>query len=133
MVTINLLQAYELLALQEELTNEEILQQAKDKEAGDWADLISEWPMEEAIKLSEQPEVLKEALAGNYTISYITMPGLINLLQKRFGLQQDKDFTVTNTAIERLALTKDMADAIKKMLSTNWSLHQQDSFYTISM
>ncbi|HJH11002.1 MAG TPA: hypothetical protein K8V30_04775 [Metalysinibacillus jejuensis] len=133
MVTINLLQAYELLALQEELTNEEILQQAKDKEAGDWSDLISEWPMEEAIKLSEQPEVLKEALAGNYTISYITMPGLINLLQKRFGLQQDKDFTVTNTAIERLALTKDMADAIKKMLSTNWSLHQQDSFYTISM
>ena len=36
MTTINLLQAYELLALQEELSNEEILQQVKDQQTGEW-------------------------------------------------------------------------------------------------
>ncbi|HEY9571133.1 MAG TPA: hypothetical protein VIR26_09055 [Metalysinibacillus sp.] len=133
MTTINLLQAYELLALQEELSNEEILQQVKDQQTGEWATLISEWPMEELAKLATDEVAFTHALAGDYKISYITMPGLLNLLAKRFGLQSGTDFSVTDSTITALQLTEEQQAQVSQMLSSNWQLIKGDKGFTITM
>lgn len=133
MTTINLLQAYELLALQEELSNEEILQQVKDQQTGEWATLISEWPMEELAKLATDEAAFTHALAGDYNISYITMPGLTNLLAKRFALQKGTDFIVTDSAITALQLTDEQQVQVSQMLSSNWQLIKGDKGFTITM
>ena len=133
MITINLLQAYELLALQQELTAEEILHDVKTKKTSDWAALISDWPMEELAKLATDEAAFESALAGDYTISYITLPGLTNLLTQRFGLIKDDDFKVTDTAITHLRLTEQQQQQIAQMLSSNWQMQEQEDGYTISM
>lgn len=133
MITINLLQAYELLALQQELTDEEILHDVKTKKTSDWQALISDWPMEELTKLAADEAAFERALAGDYTIFYITLPGLTNLLTQRFGLVKDSDFKVTDTAITHLRLTEQQQQQIAQMLSSNWQMQQQEDGYTISM
>lgn len=132
-MTINLLQAYELLALQEKMTKDAIVADVDGQNMARWADIVADWPMEELQKLAQQPEDFKQALQGDYTISYLTLPGLSNLLQKRFKLTINKHFFVTDTAITQLKVNATQEQKIRTMVASNWQVTSFEEGLSIHM
>lgn len=132
---INLMQAYELIALQDKKSNEAIIADAKANATASWQELVEKWDMTELPKLIARDEAtFADIVHGNYQVSYITLPGLANLLKWRFGLQADKDFSVNETdlAIEDIKVDEATEKAIITMLSSNWHTTKNAQGLTIS-
>ncbi|MDN4600547.1 hypothetical protein P5G61_04865 [Paenibacillus sp. F6_3S_P_1C] len=68
----------------------------------------------------EHGENLEGAVKDGYRITFNTRGGLGIYLQKSFGLQPEKDFTVGEGIITGLKLQPEQADKLSKRLASNW-------------
>lgn len=80
----------------------------------------------------EGEQIFIDALHGNYSIKYVTLPGIKRLLYIRFQLEEGKDYQLLETGIQHLTCDEDVIAKLQQMLSTNWSLAKQvDGTYSI--
>ncbi|MDD1503766.1 hypothetical protein PVA17_13460 [Lysinibacillus sp. CNPSo 3705] len=134
MTSINLMQAYELDKLSKlEFTDEEILRTLQTGDVSVWQEQVPNYEFSETMALYQEGEqIFIDALHGNYSIKYVTLPGIKRLLYIRFQLEEGKDYQLLETGIQHLTCDEDIIAKLQHMLSTNWSLAKQvDGTYSI--
>ncbi|UPW81247.1 hypothetical protein [Lysinibacillus sp. Ag94] len=134
MTSINLMQAYELDKLSKlEFTDEEILRTLQTGDVSVWQEQVPNYEFTETMALYQEGEqIFIDALHGNYSIKYVTLPGIKRLLYIRFQLEEGKDYQLLETGIQHLTCDEDVIAKLQHMLSTNWSLTKQvDGTYSI--
>lgn len=134
MTSINLMQAYELDKLSKlEFTDEEILRTLQTGDVSVWQEQVPNYEFSETMALYQEGEqIFIDALHGNYSIKYVTLPGIKRLLYIRFQLEEGKDYQILETGIQHLTCDEDVIAKLQHMLSTNWSLAKQvDGTYSI--
>ncbi|MEB2279450.1 hypothetical protein LAV73_05445 [Lysinibacillus xylanilyticus] len=134
MTIINLMQAYELDKLSKlEFTDEEILRTLQTGDVSVWQEQVPNYEFSETMALYQEGEqIFIDALHGNYSIKYVTLPGIKRLLYIRFQLEEGKDYQLLETGIQHLTCDEDVIAKLQHMLSTNWSLAKQvDGTYSI--
>lgn len=134
MTSINLMQAYELDKLSKlEFTDEEILRTLQTGDVSVWQEQVPNYEFSETMALYQEGEqIFIDALHGNYSIKYVTLPGIKRLLYIRFQLEEGKDYQLLETGIQHLTCDEDVIAKLQQMLSTNWSLAKQvDGTYSI--
>lgn len=68
----------------------------------------------------EHGENLEAAVKDGYRITFNTRGGLGIYLEKTFGLQPEKDFTVGEGIVTGLQLKPEQAEVLAKRLASNW-------------
>ncbi|KOY15519.1 hypothetical protein [Paenibacillus xylanivorans] len=68
----------------------------------------------------EHGENLEGAVKDGYRITFNTRGGLGIYLEKAFGLQAEKDFTVGEGIVTGLKLQPEQAEVLSKRLASNW-------------
>lgn len=134
MTIINLMQAYELDKLSKlDFTDEEILRTLQTGDVSVWQEQVPNYEFSETMALYQEGEqIFIDALHGNYSIKYVTLPGIKRLLYIRFQLEEGKDYQLLETGIQHLTCDEDVIAKLQHMLSTNWSLAKQvDGTYSI--
>ena len=65
---------------------------------------------------------LQEILMNGYQVTFLTFPGLLNLLWLKYSKLKDKDFTVNEYVITDLNLKQNEKEDLKTWISTNWQV-----------
>ncbi|NUU78704.1 hypothetical protein [Paenibacillus xylanilyticus] len=68
----------------------------------------------------EHGENLEAAVQDGYRITFNTRGGLGIWVEKAFGLQPDRDFTVGEGIVTGLKLNPEQAEVLAKRLASNW-------------
>lgn len=68
----------------------------------------------------EHGENLEGAVKDGYRITFNTRGGLGIYLEKAFGVQPEKDFTVGEGIVTGLVLKPEQAEVLAKRLASNW-------------
>src|SRR5699024_2421487 len=76
-------------------------------------------------------EVFAEIISEGYQVKFLTLKGLIKLIQLKFDKQQDVDFPVHEDRISHLQLHKSRYPEVKQFLSPNWKVLEEDTLVTI--
>ena len=129
---ITLMEAYLIETLRSNgVSTDEILDQVRQQDISPWEKVNSNFDFTGLINLYEQdPKVFTSILSDGYTVKFITMKGLQNLLKMKFDKIEGRDFQLTDNGVSHLQVGKDVYPALKQMLSKNWVIHElsaQDS------
>src|SRR5690625_1154515 len=104
------------------VTNEELLhinQQAISK----WQELDDQFDYTILKKLAEQRgDQFTLILNEGYTVKFLTLNGLINLIQLKLGKNRDIDFVVHEDGISNLVVESDERKVVRQILSPNWKM-----------
>src|SRR5690625_7450445 len=76
-------------------------------------------------------EVFAEIISEGYQVKFLTLKGLINLIQLMFNKQQDVDFAVHEDGISHMQLDKSRYPEMRQFLSHNWKRLKEDHLVTI--
>lgn len=126
---ITLMEAYIIETLKMKgIKNEEIIKAVKEKQVADFENINDTFDYTILYSLRDN---LPDILHKGYQIKFITMPGLMNLLKMKHNKVKDRDYKQEDTALLQLNLTAEEASSIKSWLSPNWTLHRENSTYSI--
>ncbi|WP_208559290.1 hypothetical protein [Marinilactibacillus kalidii] len=62
------------------------------------------------------------AITDGYVVSYLTINGLKNLLEIKFGFQASRDYTLQDAKLEKLVVTRAQFDAITLLVGRVWTV-----------
>ena len=129
---ITLMDAYMIETLRSNgISDNELLTQLELKDLSFLEKLNSNFDFNELFKLYEQdPYRFKSILTDGYTVKFITMKGLQNLLKMKFDKINERDYQLVDNGISNLTIEEAAYPALKQMLSQNWviqDLSGQDS------
>ena len=121
---ITLMEAYMIETLRlKGITDEEILDKAFNGNVGEWEILAPEYDFQQLAQLARRDEsVFRSAVHDGYAVKFVTIKGLTKLLRLKFGKHPDKDYTLTANGITGLSVDRDELNALKRVLSGNWSI-----------
>ncbi|WP_052036029.1 hypothetical protein [Tumebacillus flagellatus] len=72
------------------------------------------------------PEDFAQALANGYELSFISIFGVKNLLNARYGLVAGRDYPDSDESLEDIQLSLEGANWLKSTLSKNWRVLDLD-------
>lgn len=123
---ISMMDAYMIEVLRSNgISNEEILDRLERKDSSDWENLKPKFDFNELIKLFEQDKNgFKSVLADGYTVKFLTMNGLKNLLKMKFNKIAGQDYEISDTGIHHLAIESQNFPALQQLLSINWVMEE---------
>ncbi len=133
---ISLMDAYLIETLRNNgVSNDELLDQLERQDVSPWGKVKPEFDFTALINLYEQdPKAFASILSDGYTVKFITMKGLQNLLKMKFDKIEERDFQLSDNGVSHLKVDEDTYPALKQMLSKNWiilELSEQDSSHSI--
>lgn len=64
-------------------------------------------------------------------MKFLTLNGLVNLVQMKVGQFRDKDFTVHDDGISGLFVDSDERKQVEQILSRNWKVMEEDERLSI--
>lgn len=123
---ITMMEAYRIEALRSNgISNEEIIEQLESKEV-DFGDRVEpDMDFSGIISLYEKsPQTFKGILEDGYTVKFITMNGLQNLLKMKFDIIKDRDYELVEHGISRLSIDESTFAALKQMLGKNCRIEE---------
>lgn len=110
------------------ITNEEILTQVEKRDITPWESLAEHFDFNELIKLAEQDqEAFKAIVLHGYSVTFVTIRGLQNLLRLKFDLVPDRHYRVTDKGISELQINDSQLTVLKQMLSKNCVITEENS------
>lgn len=129
---ITLMDAYLIETIRSNgISDDELLTQLELKDLSFLEKLKSNFDFNELLKLYEQDSyTFKSILTDGYTVKFITMRGLQNLLKMKFDKINERDYQLVDNGISYLTIEKSDYPTLKQMLSKNWGildLSEQDS------
>lgn len=108
------------------LSNEEMVALLEKKNISDLKQLNTKFDFNNLINLYEQDkDTFKSVLQDGYTVKFLTMNGLKNLLQMKFDKASEKDYEISDTGIQRLEIETHQLPALQQLLSINWIIEEQ--------
>lgn len=109
------------------VTNEDILAQIEKKDVSPWNQIHDRFDFTKLLQIAEEDmEAFRSLLYDGYTVKFITIRGLQNLLKLRFNLLADEDYELTETGIANLRIKPDQLAILRQMLSPNCVLHENE-------
>jgi len=133
---ITLMDAYLIETLRSNgVSNDELLNQIRQQDISPWEKVKPNFDFTGLINLYEQdPKAFASILSDGYTVKFITMNGLKNLLKMKFDKIEERDFQLTDNGVSHLKVDEVIYPALKQMLSKNWIIHElpeHDSSHSI--
>src|SRR5699024_11132435 len=129
---VTLYEAYMIENLKKQgISNSELIN-IDDQAIERWNKLDLDFDFNILKELAEKnEEVFAEIISEGYQVKFLTVKGLINLIQLKFDKQQDVDFTVHDDGISHMQLDKSRNQELKQFLSPNWKVLEEDNLVTI--
>ncbi|MER2090838.1 MAG: hypothetical protein ABS920_13950, partial [Sporosarcina sp.] len=109
------------------ISDAELLSRIEQKDISPWKNVKPTFDFNELVKLYDQnPSTFTSILSDGYTVKFITMKGLQNLLKMKFDKIQNRDYQLTDNGISHLKIESESESypALKQMLSSNWVIHE---------
>lgn len=105
------------------LSDDELLILLEKKDIAFSEKIKSNFDFDELLKLYERsPIAFKSILFGGYTIKFITINGLKNLLKIKFDKIDERDYKILDNGISHLTIEENSYPILKQMLSRNWMI-----------
>lgn len=131
MNSITLMDAYAIENLRSYgYTNEEILSKVKDKDIDEFKKVKENLDFTLLIDMEESVG-LKTLLEDGYQVKFLTFNGLKNLIKLKFGKLAEEDYQVDEFTLSSLKLDEGQASELKKALSQNWQMKEEDGSYKV--
>src|SRR5699024_5836865 len=129
---VTLYEAYMIENLKKQgISNSELIN-IDDQAIERWNKLDLDFDFNILKELAEKnEEVFAEIISEGYQVKFLTLKGLINLVQLKFDKQQDVDFTIHEDGVSHMQLEKRRYPDMKQLLSPNWKVLQEDNLVTI--
>ncbi|NYF23610.1 hypothetical protein [Sporosarcina sp. JAI121] len=123
---ITLMDAYMIETLRGNgISDDELLSRLEQKNISPWENVKPTFDFNELIKFFDQnPSTFISILSDGYTVKFITMKGLQNLLKMKFDKIENRDYQLTDNGISHLKIESESYPALKQMLSSNWVIHE---------
>ncbi|AMQ07719.1 hypothetical protein [Sporosarcina psychrophila] len=123
---ITLMDAYMIETLRGNgISDGELLDRLEQKDIDSWKNLKPSFDFSELIKLYDQnPSTFSSILSDGYTVKFITMKGLQNLLNMKFDKIEERDYQLTGNGISHLTIEEGVYPALKQLLSSNWVIQE---------
>lgn len=122
--TITLMDAYMLETLfSKGIKKEAFIQAMKEKTIDQYAEFDDSFDYTRLSSSVEGKESLfEEAVRNQYTISYLTIGGLRNLLKIKYGFNDSGDYMLYDQKLEDLTIRTDQLEEIKTLVQSAWSV-----------
>lgn len=120
---ITLSEAYMIENLRKYGISNEALLEIDEAAVERWKDLDERFDFNVLKKMAKQnPKKYQSIIDDGYQVKFLTINGLINLIELKFKKQKEVDFKVLDDGISELVL--DHADVVelKQFLSLNWQV-----------
>lgn len=129
---ITLKEAYIIENLRKQgVTNEKIIK-IENESIENWKGLIDLEDFEILKSLAkEDKEKYSSVINVGYRVKFLTLKGLINLVQLKFNKEQNVDFIVHEDGISNLELDKKYHSDVREFLSQNWKVNQKGNVFSI--
>lgn len=129
---ITLKEAYVIENLRkQDVTNEKLLE-ILNETIEDWDGLIEEDDFDILKSLAKaDSEKYTSVIQAGYRVKFLTLNGLINLVQLKFNKEKDLDFTVHDDGISNLKLDENRHSEITEFLSQNWKVKKEGNTLSI--
>ncbi|MFJ8066886.1 hypothetical protein ACIQYS_20120 [Psychrobacillus sp. NPDC096426] len=123
---ISMMDAYMIEALRtNNIPNDDILTLLEKKDISSWENIKPKFDFNELIKLYEQDKSgFKSVLVDGYTVKFLTMNGLKNLLKMKFDKIAEQDYEISDTGIHHLEIETENFAALQQLLSINWIIEE---------
>ena len=95
-------------------------------ESHSWEDLYSNEYQTLLNVYVQNKSQFKELLENGYSVKFITINGLKNLLKMKFEKIEDQDYKINNHTIELLELTPQQLSTLRQLLSINWVVEEYE-------
>ncbi|GIO21505.1 hypothetical protein [Oceanobacillus sp. J11TS1] len=121
---ISLMEAYMIETLRANgITDEEIIEKVKEENVSSLKQIHDKFDLEQLITLAEKDfTAFEQALKDGYTVKFVTVRGLENLLKLKFQKEAGKDYKKTETGIQSLQADEAVLREVKEILSPNWKI-----------
>ncbi|TQR20371.1 hypothetical protein [Psychrobacillus vulpis] len=108
------------------ISNDEILTKLEQKDLRTWENEYPNNRFSVLITLFEEDQTkFKSILMDGYSVKFITMNGLKNLLKLKFEKIDDRDYQLHENGIECLEIDEQQLSSLKQLLSINWIIQEQ--------
>ncbi|MER2260946.1 MAG: hypothetical protein ABS934_02950 [Psychrobacillus sp.] len=67
-----------------------------------------------------------ELLEDGYSVKFITLNGLKNLLKMKFNKLEDQDYKIVDNTFELLELNQQQLNTLRQLLSVNWVVEEHE-------
>jgi len=119
---ITLMEAYLIETLRsEKISDEEILEKTENRQAESFRHLHEKFDFTNLYLLADR---LESILKNGYQITFVTFPGLVNLIQLKYDKVKDEDFKAEQCTITGLQLAEAETEDLKTWLSPNWRVEK---------
>lgn len=129
---ITLKEAYIIENLKkQDVTNEKFFE-ILNETIKDWDGLIEEDDFDILKGLAkEDKDKYTSVIKAGYKVKYLTLNGLINLVQLKFNKEKDVDFIVHDDGISNLKLDESRHSELTEFLSQNWKVKKEGNTLSI--
>ncbi|GEN30116.1 hypothetical protein HNQ35_000179 [Cerasibacillus quisquiliarum] len=136
---ISLMDAYMIETLRRQgVSDAEMISKIQSGDVSSWKNLHDKFDFNELIKLGDRgKDRLEKIILKGYQISFITFPGLQQILKLKFNKIKDHDYQLIDKGIKNLRMKEQELDQLKQLLSMNWVITDEskesnhDYFVTI--
>ena len=123
---ITLMEAYIIENLRKNGVSDEEIVRVDDKLIDEWKALDDRYDYTLFKKLKEDmgdrfPAIVREG----YRVKFLTINGLINLIELKIGKKRDVDFTVHEDGVSGLKVNEEELKVIEQILSLNWQVQKE--------
>lgn len=125
--TITLQAAYMIENLRKHGVSNKELIEINDQSLEQWNDLNLNFDFNVLKELAElDQDAYSTIVRDGYQVKFLTINGLINLVQLKFDKKRDVDFTVHEDGISNLELDENQYSRLRQFLSQNWKVIETD-------
>lgn len=126
---ITLMEAYLIETLRSAgISEEEILSKFHSRKLEDFQHIREDFDFTLLYPLSDRgDDVLEVILQEGYEIKFLTIHGLINMLQLKFHKVEDEDYERNDFVLSKLLLNDEETRILQQLLSPNWQMEKEQN------
>ena len=130
--SITLSEAYMIENLRKQGISNESLLKVDDASVERWKNLDDRFDFNVLKEMAfKEQEKYKSVIKDGYQVKFLTINGLINLIELKFNKQKEVDFKVLEDVISELVLDKAMIPLLKEFLSVNWKVIETGDYLAV--
>lgn len=124
---LSLWEAYQVETLRSKgLDNDTLLQALKEKDLKALVKVDDSFDYQDLIDAADgNMETFQQAIQSGYTIKYLSIYGIKNLLKLKYDLEAGKDYEMSETQFDGLDLNKDQISEFQTLASSQWRVVEQ--------
>lgn len=129
---ITLMEAYIIENLRKHGVSDEELLHINEQSISKWQQLDERFDYTLLEKLAvKSGDKFSSIINEGYTVKFLTLNGLINLIQLKLGKKRDLDFVVHEDGIRNLVVNANELKVVQQILSPNWEVVEESDGLTI--